>query len=542
MDFLERQREQILKAQDLTDIDEKEKVITQILSETLSFSQEIAESGEFFDAGEFLYSAAELMECLSFSESQKLYKENIKLWEKQIESNKLQAKLHEIAEIYLRIADTYEIKFNNSEARNENIKKSITYLKQESNLLKEFGETRKLAQNYQHVAELFYKLGDLSNAIKYYQKVIEFAKVLNFFDLLSFSYQQIALNYQELKQHDKSETILLEGIDYFTKLCKEFEKENDNLVLAQLFQILKNFFKIINDTDNYIKYTKKEASAYINLAETLEKSQDNYYKIAMYYRGAGLCYKDIHYNLIESASCFILAGNYYEKIEDFHNAGINFFDAALVFKELENYEMVYKNFVKAGDNFWKINDINISTESYLNAYDVAVEANLEFNRFGIFNQIIRGLSCMAKEGLKNKQFFTAATLILESIKFYEQLETAKDFLLREMVRNVYKYYYKAANLKKIGYSHIVQSYVLASISCILTGKLDRAREILSEIDSIGVNIEEYKTLINILIERVSNGQNITLSTFPLSIKAMIEESEEILYLIKLFKGFHVEII
>ena len=235
----------------------------------------------------------------------------------------------------------------------------------------------------------------------------------------------------------------------------------------------------------------------------------------------------------------MLAGNFSEKLEDFNQAAINFFDGANIFKEMENYEMAYKNFIKAGDNYWKIGSINESTESYLNAYDIAIEGELEFNRFGIFNQIIRGLNKIAEEGLKNKQFFTAATLILEGIKFYEQLDDAKDFLLREMVNNLYRYYYKAANLKKIGYSHIVQSYVLASISCILNGKLDKAREIISEIESDGNTVSKFKELIKIMIEHVSNGKEVGIEIFPYNLRRLIESSEEIIFLLKLFKGFKI---
>ena len=218
---------------------------------------------------------------------------------------------------------------------------------------------------------------------------------------------------------------------------------------------------------------------------------------------------------------------------------MNFFDGANVFKEMENLEMTYKHYVEAGDNYWKIGSINESTESYLNAYDIAIEGELEFNRFGIFNQIIRGLSKIAEEGLKNKQFFTAATLILESIKFYEQLDTAKDFLLREMVNNLYRYYYRAANLKKIGYSHIVLSYVLASISCILNGKLDKAWKIISEIESEGTTVKKYKEIIKLMINRVSDGKEVDLNNFPFDLRRIIESSEEIMFLLKLFKGFRI---
>ncbi|MFX1308828.1 MAG: hypothetical protein ACFE9M_01105 [Promethearchaeota archaeon] len=511
-----------------------------MVSESLNFTNEIAQSGEFFEAGEFLFSVAEMMENLDFSESLKLYEKIIQLYKKQIVDYKLQAKLHEIAELYLKIAEIYHEKIEDSQSEKKNILKSIKFLKQESDLLKEFHETRKIAQNFQNIAELFLKSSNFKNAIKFYEKVIEISKEHNYFDMLSFSYQQIGSCYEEIDDYNKSQEVMLDGTEFFSNLATNYEEKNDNLTLTQIYQILKKLYKILDKQDQYINFSKKEAGAYIDLAETLEKTQENYHKIARYYRGAGLCYQDIKNNLIECASCFVLAGNYSKKIEDFNQAALNFFDGANVFKDMENFEMAYKHFVEAGDNYWKIGSINESTESYLNAYDIAIEGELEFNRFGIFNQIIRGLNKIAEEGLKNKQFYTAATLILESIKFYEQLDTAKDFLLREMVNNLYRYYYRAANLKKIGHSHIVLSYVLASISCILNGKLDKAWKVISEIEYEGVTVKKYKEIIKIMIKRVSDRKEVELNNFPFDLRRIIESSEEIMFLLKLFKGFKIK--
>ena len=510
-----------------------------MLSCSINYANDITQSGEYFEAGEFLFSVAEIMENLDLSEALELYAQIIELYRKLIVDYKLQAKLHEIAELYLRIADIYGEKIQDSESEKKNILNSIKFLDQESKLLKEFNETRKLAQNYQNIAELYLKLSDFKNAIKYYKKVIKISKVQNYYDMLSFSYRQSGSCYEELDDYNKSQEVILDGVEFFSNLVTKFEEKNDNLTLAQIYQILKNLYKILDEREQYTNFSKKEAGAYIDLAELLEKKQENFHKIARYYRGAGLCYLDMQNNLIEGASCFLLAGNFSEKIEDFNQAAINFSDGANVFKEIENFEMAYKNFIKAGDNYWKIGSINESTESYLNAYDVAIEGELEFNRFGIFNQIIRGLNKIAEEDLKNKQFFTAATLILEGIKFYEQLDDAKDFLLREMVNNLYRYYYRAANLKKIGYSHIVQSYVLASISCILNGKLDKAWEIISEIESEGNTVSKFKELIRIMTKYVSNGKEVGIEIFPYNLRRLIESSEEIIYLLKLFKGFKI---
>ncbi|MBD3197873.1 MAG: hypothetical protein GF317_22670 [Candidatus Lokiarchaeota archaeon] len=519
----------------MIDPQEHIKKIEEIISSALKYSEEISQTGEFFDAGEFLFSISTMVEEISYYESLKLYERIISLWGNQIDKYRMLGKWHEISELHLRISEIYAEKFKDYKREKKHILRCIRFLRQECKIMEEFNEGRKLAQNYQNIAELYLKISNFGKAIKYYEKVIKYAKILNFYDLLSYSYRQISFSYEELDDYRLSQEILLEAIDYFTDLFQAFEKKNENLALSQLSQILKNIYKDLDNEKQYVNYSKKEAGAYINIAEELVKKKKNYYKIARYYRGAALCYKSIENNLIESASCFVLAGNYSEKMDDFNQTGINYFDAAKMFKKLNNPDMAYKHFMKAGDNFWKIKEHSKSTESYLYAYDIAMEAKLEFNRFGLFNQIVRGLNIIAKEGLKNKQFYTAATLILESVKFYEQLDTAKDFLLREMIKNTYKYYYRAANLKKIGYSHIVHSYIVAALSLILIGQCDKAKEIVSEIKSNGETVNLLKSLITTLIKWVSEGKKVELDKLPFKMRRIVERSEDIKYLLELFK-------
>ncbi|TXT58542.1 MAG: hypothetical protein BAJALOKI2v1_350037 [Promethearchaeota archaeon] len=509
-------------------------VLDQLIKKTIQFSNDIAFSGDHYEAGELVYSAAELIEEIDFEKSLELYSHNINIWEKLINTLVLQGLFHEIAEIHLRISELYGEKFQNYKLEKKHIFKCINVLKEETKLLKEFNEYRKLSQNYQHIAELYLKLQKFKGAIKYYKKVIEIAEPQRYLDLLSYSYQRVSSCYEELDDYKSSKDIILDGITYFSELFHKFEEKNDNLAVAQISQILKKLYDIIGDSDQFLKYTKKEAGAYINLAESIKKSKNNYQKISRYYRGAALCYKELEDNLLESASCFVLAGNYSEKIERFNDAGINFIDAAYIFKQLNNMEQTYKNFIRSGDAFWKIGEMSKSTEAYLNAYDTAIEGNLEFNRFGIFNQLVRGLSKIAEEGLKNKQFYTAAKLILESIKFYEQLDSAKDFFLREMLKNLYKYYYRAADLKRIGYGHIVQSYILAALSSILIGKLDKAQDIMDEIESETLTVKDYIKLINIIIQKIKKHEKINIEEFPYSITRLVENSEDISYLLSLF--------
>jgi len=522
--------------QDLRSSDAGDNKIREIVSSSIKYADKIAETGDYFEAGEFLYSAAQIMEEISSSRAKEIYMHNIELWEKLIENFKAQAKFHEIAEIYLKVADLYGEKLHDYEKEKSYLLESIDFLKQESDLSKDFNQSRTLAQNYQNIAELYFQISDFNNSILYYHNVIEISKEFTYYDLLSYSYQQIAACFEELDDYNKAKNILLDGIEFFANLSSNFEEKNDNLALAQMCQILKNLYILLNDDDQFLIYSKREAGAYINLAEGIEKNKENFHKIARYYRGAGLCYQETQKNnLIEAASCFVLAGNYSHKINDHTEAAINFLDAANVFKELKNWDMTYKLFIKAGDNYWKINDVNLSTESYLNAYDIAIEGNMEFNRFGVFSQIIRGLNKIAEESLKSKEFYSSATLILESIKFYEQLDIAKDFLLKDMVRNVYRYYYRAAHLKKISSSHIIHSYVLAALSSVLIRKIDRAEEIMSEITAKGKTIDLYKKMIKMVIQKVSEKKPIALEDFPFNIKRLIESSEELIFLLSLFK-------
>ena len=516
-------------------------MLLNITEDARAYANDLAESREFEEAAEFLCAAAEIIEELNSSQAYKLYKLSIDFWEKQINEYKIQAKFHEIAEIYKRLADLYYEKFKNKKLEKKHILNAISYIRQECKLLKEFNEIRKLLQNYQNLAELYLRISYYKKAIRYFSLVIDIAKEYLFFDLLSFSYQQIAQSYEELGEIKKSKDLISDGIEFFNHIYETYDEKNDYLALSQICHVLKKLYKLIDDEDQFINFSKKEAGSYINLAESTIKKEDNFQKVAGYYRGAALCYQEINNNLIESASCFILAGNYSEKIEDYNNAGSDFFNAAITFRELNNNELSYKHFIKAGDCYWKIGNVNDSTESYLNGYDIAVEGNLEYNRFGIFNQIIRGLNIIAKEGLKSKQFFTAATLILESIKFYQQLDTAKDFLVNEMVKNVYKYYYRAANLKKIGYSHIVQSYILAAISSILNGRIEKAKKILSEIEIKGNTAKRYIELVEMIIEHVSEGKSIDFNSFPYHLQRIVDGSEEISYLLHLFKGYKVKV-
>ncbi|TXT67064.1 MAG: hypothetical protein BAJALOKI1v1_190007 [Promethearchaeota archaeon] len=528
-------RDKLVEISKISDITQRHNQFNEMIVSVREYIQEMADAGNQLEAGELAYSIGTLIEKQDKSFANTFYEKAIKLWAEQIKEYNTQGKLHEISELYLRIAELYNEQYKEPELEREYIRKSIKFLIQEADLLEGFNEGRKLAQIYQNIAELYLKISDIENAIIYYTKVIKFAKENHLFDILPYSYRQVSYCYKKLNNPHRAKEILVKAIDFFLKFYQILKKKNDHPSLAQVCQILKNLYRTLREWKMFNYYSKKEAGAYIDLAEDIKGRQEDYHRIARYYRGAALCYKDTNESYIDSASCFLLAGNYCEQFEDYNQTAINYFDSALIFRKLKNYDLAYKLFMKAGDNYAKIQAHNSSCESYLYAYEAALEGNLEFNRFGLFNQLVRELHIMAKEGLKNKQFYKAATLILESIKFYEQLDNAQDFLLKEMIKNTYKYYYRAANLKELSSSHILDSYAIASLSLILIGKLEKAREIINEIELNDYKVKIIKEMIDIIIGKANERECVVQECFPEHIQELIEESVDISYLISLFE-------
>ncbi|MEJ2276342.1 MAG: hypothetical protein P8Y70_01125 [Candidatus Lokiarchaeota archaeon] len=58
---------------------------------------------------------------------------------------------------------------------------------------------------------------------------------------------------------------------------------------------------------------------------------------------------------------------------------------------------------------------------------------------------------------------------------------------------------------------------------------------MDEIESEGKTINLYKKMINKIISLKSKGKPVELSKFPYNIRRLLEGSEDILYLINLFK-------
>ncbi|MCK4238947.1 MAG: hypothetical protein KAX33_07495, partial [Candidatus Lokiarchaeota archaeon] len=191
-------------------------------------------------------------------------------------------------------------------------------------------------------------------------------------------------------------------------------------------------------------------------------------------------------------------------------------------------------------NYQNINNVRNCLENFLNAYDLTLKEEIVFNRTELYNYLIQGLNKYAKQKIKTKEFYSAATSILESLKFYSNLDSERfnPEIFAEMVKRASKNYYKAASFKTIRPRNIRFSYFLAALSRLLLKQIDEAKEIMKEVNTNGSRVEKYKAIVNQIIEWINEDKEILISDFPQNIQKFILRYDEVKYIISLFENIH----
>ncbi len=519
----------------------KKFLILELIKFISTEAKKIAEMGDFFEAAEILSSTANLLEEIDQDIAKELLKNAMKYWDKQIETCKKQAKFLEIAELHIKQAEIYRDKFRNTKKEKENILYAIQFLNHEADVRLEFNELEAVARTFQNIANLYNQILNFRKAIKFNKMAIKLAKEHGYYQILQYTYQQLFSCFSELGDYNSAKEIVLVGIEYFASEALKYEQKDIlNLNLSALYQIIKKLYFMLNDTDNYVSYAKKEASTYISIAQSLGNDPTDAEKKGTLYRGAALCYNEIQNNLIECASCFFLAGNFFHSIEKTSDAAENYNNAAMVFGQIGNYQKAFELYIKAALNYQNINNVRNCLENFLNAYDLTLKEEIDFNRTELYNYLIQGLNKYAKEKIKTKEFYSAATSILESLKFYSSFNSERfsPEIFAEMVKRVSKNYYKAASFKTIRPRNIRFSYFLAALSRLLLKQIDEAKEIMKEVNTNGSRVEKYKAIVNQIIEWINEDKEILISDFPQNIQKFILRYDEVKYIISLFENIH----
>ncbi|MHA1672885.1 MAG: hypothetical protein ACTSYI_04605, partial [Promethearchaeota archaeon] len=247
------------------------------------------------------------------------------------------------------------------------------------------------------------------------KQALKIAKEIKDFSVITNSYFDIHRSLLVLQNSSKADNVLYEAIDYFAKEADFYEIHDDYIPLAQIYQIIKNMYDKLNKLLKYESYARKEAGVYLALANDGVKRKLNYAQIGSYYRGAALCYGEIKGNTIDAASCFFLAGNYYNQAKKFYDAAVNFEDAAKLFEDLLKYQKARELYLQSSNCALRINDFEYAILNLINAEALGEKMGVDLS--SIYLQLQKNLTQYAGIQHKNKNFFISGTLYLEAAEY-----------------------------------------------------------------------------------------------------------------------------
>lgn len=514
----------------------KEKQFMEMLSKLIQKINQIAKNGDIFEVAGNLTSAAYFLEEFNFREAQQIYIkaiENYRVYMNKLES---EGKFKEACEISNRIANLYHNKMNDRESEKNYIRKCIEFNSAQIKISEGFSKPRNLAILYYNLGDFHSKVEDWDNAIETYRTALEIVLKNNFYDIIVNIYFNLSDIYLFSGNEVRAEEIIEEARNYFSNEEEKYGEEQNHFRLSQIFQIQKNLNSTITNTSNFRKYSRKEAYSYIELGKKSLQVSSDYHKAASYYRGAALCYKENEFDYLESASCFLLAGNMFRKIsKDYVNnseAGLCYNDAAESFEEAGFSEKSVKLFDLAAFCALKVEDYEFAIEKLMKAYDLIKVKNLLADWEYFAKKICLYLKKLSDNELKNKLFFVSGTLLLESLPYYKKLGfTDESAEIKEILNQIAENYIKEydsnfENRKNSTFSYII---ALSAIAYVALNDFEKAKEQIQKLESkkrSNIN-EAYKTIANEMLKAKKNGKKFNLSNLNKKIKKIFSNSIEI---------------
>jgi len=283
--------------------------------------------------------------------------------------------------------------------------------------VQENGSLREISGKYQTLSILFARLEQWEKVIENAQTALQIAKKIKDISIIANSYHDLIIASEKQHLDRNASNYVHEGLAYFLNEAKHFEACQEFHILAQIYQIIKNFYIMEGNTGKQSQYTGKEAGVYIALANEGIKGKMTKVQIASYYRGAALCYREIANTQIDAATCFYLAGNHYAEAEKITETAINFHDAARIFFRLQNHPKSIELFMKAGKNYISTQNYELGIECLINAYEIAEKISESEFMEKTLKLLISTLITYASIEENASTYFSAATLQIESIVY-----------------------------------------------------------------------------------------------------------------------------
>lgn len=415
--------------------DHKRFLTLQLMHDLISSAKVYSDAGDFYEAAEIFYSAGYLFEETDFKQAQALYEKAIDQWKAFIEKLVGQGKFREIADIHNKISHVYERKFNAPGLQQQHQRAAISYYEQNANMLEQFGELKKVVHDLHNIAVLHADLHEWEEVLVVTRRALELAKQLKYFEIYASLVEIRADAFNQLGRHKELREGILKAIDVLTMEALTCEENDEIFNASQIYEILKRLHKQLPDARQYEFFAIKEASMYQKMAEQELLRADgrvDLLKVANFYRGAGLCYKEVEKDL-DTAACFYLAAQHFDNANDYYNGAQNLSDAGIFFQNCAMTEKAREMFLESGRQFELIGDLELAAENFLAAFDLL---DVDVDHAGgspvpkkssdgprhddpvfLASKISDVFQQLAREQLARKNFHVAGTLFLEAARY-----------------------------------------------------------------------------------------------------------------------------
>ncbi len=283
-----------------------------------------------------------------------------------------------------------------------------------------------------------------------------------------------------------------------------------------------------------------EAISYISLAKNVYKSpnfskeQNSIHKMASFYRGAALCFKETEMDYLEGASCFLIAANMFRQAIEYMESCYCFNDAGELFEQTDLPEKSVKYYEIAANLSLLNDDYEFAIEKLITCYNLIETKNLSYDLERIAEKINTNLIELSEYYAGKKQYFMAGTLSLETLRYFRKMglnENSPE--VKEVLLKISDYYSKEYSINSnSGIKNTTVAYILilSIISKISLKKYNEAEKQIKKLEKEVNNSEilkAYNTIAKEMIKAKKNGTKFDLSHFNKKVKKIFSNSEEI---------------
>ena len=509
----------------------RESIFMDMVIQLISLINEIAQNGGSYEVGEYLYSAAYYLEEFNFAQSKKVYIQAIEYYDKYRLKEQKSGKFEEASWVSYKIAEIYHDKIGNQEKEKEYIKKCIEYKEALYEILNGFSKPRKLATLSYNLGELYARVNNWERALKYNNLTLELAKGQKFYDIIANTYLNLSDIYLFMDDEIISREFIEEAREYFSSEEKFCMESGNYRQLSQIYQILKTINAEINNQKDFVKFSRKEANSYIDLAKQIHREKLNYYKLANFYKGAAVCFKETDY--LECATCYYLAARIFQQIGEFSHANTCYSEAAELFEEDGHYKKAIELYCHAGDASLNNNNLEFAIEKYMNAFDLLSRENINFQKNELAKKIETNLIQLSNINAEQNQFFIAGTLLLETLFYYKKAGLQKTKTdITKLLKKIKNYYHKeykqhADSTKTTWVAYMLALTAIANISLDDNDKASILIKLLKTIETDSHTIKAYREITELILQAKNEDIKFTLSNLDKKSKKIYSGLEEV---------------